>query len=74
MLIHGRPDAVDALFAFCVSLIIAWLLVPLTERAAWRIDAIDQPRERSLHQAPDLIECPNFIAGIEARIPPARAR
>ncbi|HLU56314.1 MAG TPA: MerR family transcriptional regulator [Pseudonocardia sp.] len=24
--------------------------------------------------APDLLECPNFLAGIEARIPPARAR
>jgi UDP-GlcNAc:undecaprenyl-phosphate GlcNAc-1-phosphate transferase len=52
MLIEGRPDALDALFAFAVALVISWLLVPLTERLAGRVGAIDYPRERSLHQVP----------------------
>ena len=45
MLINGRPDAADGLFAFLVAVSIAWLLVPLTERAARRLNAIDRPRE-----------------------------
>src|SRR5436190_3119864 len=52
MLINGRPDALDGLFAFLVALAIAGLLVPLTERLARRIGAIDYPRDRSLHQVP----------------------
>jgi UDP-GlcNAc:undecaprenyl-phosphate GlcNAc-1-phosphate transferase len=52
MLVHGRPDPIDGLFAFLVALAIAWLLVPVTERVARRINAIDYPRERSLHEAP----------------------
>jgi UDP-GlcNAc:undecaprenyl-phosphate GlcNAc-1-phosphate transferase len=52
MLVHGRPDPIDGLFAFLVAVAIAWLLVPLTETAARRLNAIDEPRERSLHQAP----------------------
>ena len=52
MLVHGRPDPIDGLFAFLVAVSIAWLLVPLTERAARRLNAIDQPRERSLHEVP----------------------
>jgi UDP-GlcNAc:undecaprenyl-phosphate/decaprenyl-phosphate GlcNAc-1-phosphate transferase len=42
----------DAIFAFLVAAAIAWLLVPLTERLAWRIGAIDYPNERSLHDHP----------------------
>ena len=52
MLIEGRPSALDALFAFAVALALSWLLVPLTERLAHRVGAIDQPRERSLHRIP----------------------
>ena len=52
MLIEGRPSALDALFAFVVALALSWLLVPLTERLARRVGAIDQPRERSLHRIP----------------------
>ena len=52
MLVDGRPDPIDGLFAFLVALAIAWLLVPLTETAARRLNAIDEPRERSLHEAP----------------------
>ncbi len=42
----------DAVFAFLVAAAIAWLLVPLTERLAGRIGAIDYPNERSLHDQP----------------------
>jgi UDP-GlcNAc:undecaprenyl-phosphate GlcNAc-1-phosphate transferase len=52
MLVHGRPDPIDGLFAFLVAVSVAWLLVPLTERAARRLNAIDEPRERSIHEAP----------------------
>lgn len=46
------PETVDALFAFAAAAAIAWLLVPVAEALAWRIGAIDQPRERSLHVTP----------------------
>ena len=46
------PDTIDALFAFVTAAAIAWLLVPVAESLAWRIGAIDRPRERSLHIAP----------------------
>jgi UDP-GlcNAc:undecaprenyl-phosphate/decaprenyl-phosphate GlcNAc-1-phosphate transferase len=46
------PSTSDAVFAFLVAAAIAWLLVPLTERLAWRIGAIDYPNERSLHDHP----------------------
>jgi UDP-GlcNAc:undecaprenyl-phosphate GlcNAc-1-phosphate transferase len=70
MLVDGRPDAIDGLFAFCVAVAIAWLLVPLTETAARRLNAIDEPRERSLHQAPTpklgglAILCGVLVAGV----------
>ena len=46
------PDSLDALFAFLLAGILALLLVPLTDRLARRIGAIDLPNERSLHLAP----------------------
>jgi UDP-GlcNAc:undecaprenyl-phosphate/decaprenyl-phosphate GlcNAc-1-phosphate transferase len=70
MLVDGRPDSIDGLFAFLVALAIAWLLVPLTETAARRLNAIDEPRERSLHEAPTpklgglAILCGVLVAGI----------
>jgi UDP-GlcNAc:undecaprenyl-phosphate GlcNAc-1-phosphate transferase len=45
-------DTSDAVFAFLVAAAIAWLLVPVTERLAWRIGAVDYPNERSLHDRP----------------------
>ncbi|HWB68860.1 MAG TPA: MraY family glycosyltransferase [Solirubrobacterales bacterium] len=42
----------DAVLAFLVAAGIAWLLVPLAERLAYRIGAIDQPKERGLHDKP----------------------
>jgi UDP-GlcNAc:undecaprenyl-phosphate/decaprenyl-phosphate GlcNAc-1-phosphate transferase len=52
MLVDGRPDAIFALYAFLVAGVLAWLLVPAAERLAWRIGAIDEPNERSLHAVP----------------------
>jgi UDP-GlcNAc:undecaprenyl-phosphate GlcNAc-1-phosphate transferase len=46
------PDALDALFAFLLAGILALLLVPLTDRLARRVGAIDFPGERKLHEAP----------------------
>ena len=42
----------DALLAFIAAAAIAWLLVPYAERLAYRVGAIDHPKERSLHDKP----------------------
>jgi UDP-GlcNAc:undecaprenyl-phosphate/decaprenyl-phosphate GlcNAc-1-phosphate transferase len=52
MLVDGRPPDVYALYAFAAAGILAWVLVPLVERFARSIGAMDIPNERSLHQAP----------------------
>jgi UDP-GlcNAc:undecaprenyl-phosphate GlcNAc-1-phosphate transferase len=52
MLLDGRPETSFALYAFLLAGVLAWTLVPLTEKLAWRIGAIDHPRERSLHVVP----------------------
>jgi UDP-GlcNAc:undecaprenyl-phosphate/decaprenyl-phosphate GlcNAc-1-phosphate transferase len=52
MLVDGRPDPIFALYAFCTAAVIAWTLVPLAERLARRIGAIDVPNERSIHTEP----------------------
>jgi UDP-GlcNAc:undecaprenyl-phosphate/decaprenyl-phosphate GlcNAc-1-phosphate transferase len=46
------PTTTDAVFAFIAAAAIAWLLVPLAERLAYRIGAIDPPKERGLHDRP----------------------
>jgi UDP-GlcNAc:undecaprenyl-phosphate/decaprenyl-phosphate GlcNAc-1-phosphate transferase len=52
MLVNGRPPEIYALFAFLAAAVLAWALVPATERLARRIKAIDIPNERSLHSVP----------------------
>jgi UDP-GlcNAc:undecaprenyl-phosphate GlcNAc-1-phosphate transferase len=42
----------DAVLAFLAAAAIAWLLVPLAERLAFRVGAIDHPKERGLHDRP----------------------
>jgi UDP-GlcNAc:undecaprenyl-phosphate GlcNAc-1-phosphate transferase len=42
----------DAALAFIAAAAIAWLLVPYAERLAFRVGAIDYPKERSLHERP----------------------
>lgn len=46
------PTTADAILAFFLAGALALLLVPLTERLAVRVGAIDYPGERSLHQVP----------------------
>src|SRR4051794_22097396 len=52
MFVDGRPEDIQALLGFAVAAVLAWLLVPVAERLAWRIGAVDYPRERSLHVDP----------------------
>jgi UDP-GlcNAc:undecaprenyl-phosphate/decaprenyl-phosphate GlcNAc-1-phosphate transferase len=52
VLVDGRPAPIFALYAFLVAALVAWTLVPLAERIARRIGAIDVPNERSLHTEP----------------------
>src|SRR3712207_4720635 len=52
MLVDGRPEPIFALYAFLTAALIAWLLVPVAERIAYKIGAIDIPNERSLHTEP----------------------
>src|SRR5689334_11510353 len=44
----AHPTELDALYAFLTAAAIAALLTPLSKRIAWRIGAIDEPRERGL--------------------------
>ncbi|HXR29621.1 MAG TPA: MraY family glycosyltransferase [Solirubrobacterales bacterium] len=46
------PDSLDALLAFLLAGIVALLFVPLTDRLARRVGAIDRPTLRSMHEAP----------------------
>ena len=46
------PTTLDAVLAFITAAAIAWLLVPHAERLAYRIGAIDPPKERGLHDRP----------------------
>ena len=52
MLLDGRPDVIDAFYAFVLAGVLAWLLVPVAERVAWKVGAIDVPNDRSLHTEP----------------------
>ena len=45
-------NGLDALWAFLVAGAVTVLLTPLAARLAYRVGAIDQPRERSLHEFP----------------------
>jgi UDP-GlcNAc:undecaprenyl-phosphate GlcNAc-1-phosphate transferase len=46
------PGTLDAVYAFIIAGLLAWVLVPPAERLARRIGAIDYPKERSLHDSP----------------------
>jgi UDP-GlcNAc:undecaprenyl-phosphate/decaprenyl-phosphate GlcNAc-1-phosphate transferase len=46
------PDLLDAFLAFALALIVVWISTPVVKSLAWRIGAIDEPRERGLHQMP----------------------
>ena len=46
------PTTTDAVLAFIAAAAVAWLLVPYAERLAFRVGAIDLPKERGLHDRP----------------------
>jgi UDP-GlcNAc:undecaprenyl-phosphate/decaprenyl-phosphate GlcNAc-1-phosphate transferase len=46
------PDLLDAFLAFALALVVVWISTPVVKSLAWRIGAIDEPRERGLHQMP----------------------
>jgi len=46
------PTTTDAVLAFVAAAAIAWLLVPYAEKLAFKVGAIDQPKERGLHDRP----------------------
>src|SRR5438093_7833562 len=46
------PDLLDAFLAFALALVVVWITTPVVKSLAWRIGAIDEPRERGLHQMP----------------------
>jgi UDP-GlcNAc:undecaprenyl-phosphate GlcNAc-1-phosphate transferase len=46
------PDSGDALLAFVLALAVALMATPVAGRLAWRVGAVDEPRERGLHQFP----------------------
>jgi UDP-GlcNAc:undecaprenyl-phosphate/decaprenyl-phosphate GlcNAc-1-phosphate transferase len=45
-------DLGTAAKAFGLALIVVWVLTPIAGRIAWRLGAIDTPRERGLHSFP----------------------
>jgi UDP-GlcNAc:undecaprenyl-phosphate GlcNAc-1-phosphate transferase len=46
------PSVGDGILGFGLALVIALLATPVMGALAWRIGAIDEPRERGLHQHP----------------------
>ena len=46
------PELRDAFFALGLALVVVWVSTPVVARIAWRVGAIDEPRERGLHQYP----------------------
>ena len=46
------PDLLDAILAFFLALVVVWISTPVVKSLAWRIGAIDEPNERSLHATP----------------------
>ncbi|MEA2309378.1 MAG: UDP-GlcNAc:undecaprenyl-phosphate/decaprenyl-phosphate GlcNAc-phosphate transferase [Thermoleophilaceae bacterium] len=46
------PSVGDGILGFGLALVIALLTTPVVKALAWRIGAIDEPRERGLHQFP----------------------
>src|SRR5918999_1674535 len=43
------PDTGDAILALALALVIALLATPVAAALAWRVGAIDEPRDRGLH-------------------------
>ena len=48
----AAPDLTDGLLALALAAVVSLLATPVAGALAWRIGAIDRPRERGLHQFP----------------------
>src|SRR5919206_3735937 len=48
----AAPDLTDGFLALGLAAVVSLLATPVAGRIAWRIGAIDRPRERGLHQFP----------------------
>src|SRR5919205_3106069 len=48
----AAPDLTDGLLALALAAVVSLLTTPVAGALAWRIGAIDRPRERGLHQYP----------------------
>src|SRR4051812_50165974 len=48
----AAPDLTDGLLALALAAVVSLLATPVAGALAWRIGAIDTPRERGLHQFP----------------------
>jgi UDP-GlcNAc:undecaprenyl-phosphate GlcNAc-1-phosphate transferase len=47
-----RPELTDALLALALALAVSFVLTPVVRSLAWRVGAIDEPKERGLHTVP----------------------
>src|SRR5439155_20012723 len=70
----AMPDLLDAFLAFALALVVVWISTPVVKALAWRIGAIDEPRERGLHQFPTprlggLAILPGVVAAAPAFLP-----
>src|SRR3954470_7289039 len=51
-LASAAPEVTDGLLALALAAVVSLLATPVAGALAWRIGAIDTPRERGLHQFP----------------------
>src|SRR4051812_29754040 len=52
ILATAAPDLTDGFLALALAAVVSLLTTPIAGALAWRIGAIDRPRERGLHQFP----------------------
>jgi UDP-GlcNAc:undecaprenyl-phosphate GlcNAc-1-phosphate transferase len=52
ILATSAPDLTDGFLALALAAVVSLLATPVAGALAWRIGAIDHPRERGLHQIP----------------------
>src|SRR3954451_20507051 len=49
---RAMSDLGTAFEAFGLALVVVWVTTPVAGRVAWRVGAIDRPKDRGLHQFP----------------------
>src|SRR3954465_14687208 len=73
----AAPEVTDGLLALALAAVVSLLATPVAGALAWRIGAIDRPRERGLHQFPTprlggLAILVTVVGGGLVSLPPAR--